>query len=67
MSQYYKQIQHGSDAAHQLQERLAREDMGDAAYDKARSYADDRAFRIFGAVFIAAFALVILGVVVLGY
>ena len=67
MSRYYEQIQHGSDAAHQLQERLAREDMGDEAYDKARSYADDRSFRIFGIVFIIVFAAVVLGVTLLGY
>jgi hypothetical protein len=41
--------------------------MGDAAYDKAVSYADDRAFKRFGVVFIVVFAVVILGVVWLGY
>lgn len=68
MSQYYKQIkQGGNDAKHLLQERLAREEMGDEAYDKAASHHDDRAFKIFGAVFIAAFAAVVLGVILLGY
>ena len=67
MSQYYKQIRHGDDAASRLQERLAREEMGDAEYDRQRSYADDRAFRLFGIAFIAVFGLVVLGVVLLGY
>ncbi|MCO5146256.1 MAG: hypothetical protein M9895_08760 [Aquamicrobium sp.] len=67
MSRYYKQIQHGSDAAHKLQERLAREDMGDEAYDKAASYTDTRSFRIVGIVFILVFAAVVLAVTGLGY
>lgn len=68
MSQYYKQVQHGSsDAKRLLQERLAREEIGDAAYDEAASYTDDRAFKAFGIVFIAVFALVVLGAVQLGY
>lgn len=68
MSHYYKQMQHGSDeAASMLRERLARKEIGDAAYDKAASYSDDRAFKMFGVVFIVVFALVVLGVVWLGY
>ncbi len=67
MSQYYKQIQHGDDAAGKLQERLAREQMGDAAYDKAASYTDERAFKVFGLLFIVAFAAVVGVVVWLGY
>lgn len=67
MSGEYKQIRHGDDAASRLQERLAREEMGDAEYDRQRSYADDRAFRLFGIAFIALFGLVVLGVVLLGY
>lgn len=65
MSRYYKQMQHGdSDAARRgLQERLARKEIGDEAYDKAVSYADDRAFKIFGVVFIVVFAVVVLVVV----
>lgn len=50
-----------------LEERLAREEMGDAAYDKAVSYADDRAFRIFGVVFIVGLAILTLGLVWLDY
>ena len=67
MSGYYKQIQHGDDAASKLNERLAREEMGDAAYDKQVSYADDRAFKMFGVAFIVALGLVVLGVTWLGY
>lgn len=67
MSRYYKQIQHGTDAARKLQERLAREEMGDEAYDKAASYADDRAFKIFGVVFILVLAAVVLTVTAFGY
>lgn len=68
MSQYYKQMQRGSSEAKRLlQERLARKEIGDAAYDEAASYSDDRAFKVFGIVFIAVFALVVLGVVLLGY
>ena len=54
-------------AARELRERLAREEMGDAAYAESRSQADERGFRIFGLVFILLFALVVLGVVLLGY
>ena len=67
MSGEYKQIRHGNDAASKLQERLGREEMGDAEYDRQRSYADDRAFRLFGVAFIAVFGLVVLGVVLIGY
>jgi len=67
VSGYYKQIQHGSDAAHKLQERLAREDMGDEAYDKAASYTDDSGFRIAGIVFILVFAAMVFAVTALGY
>jgi len=40
---------------------------GDAAYDKAVSYADDRSFKMFGVLFIVVFAAVVLGIVWLGY
>lgn len=68
MSAYYKQMQHGNDEARRLlDERLAREEIGDAAYDKAASNHDDRPFKIFGVVFIVAFAAVVLGIAWLGY
>ena len=68
MSGYFKQLSHGSgEAARKLRERLARREIGDAAYDKAVSYADNRAFKMFGIVFLVALAAVILGVVWLGY
>lgn len=68
MSQYYKQMQHGgNEARSKLQERLAREDMGDEAYDKMVSNNEDRAFKVFGVVFIAFFAVAVLVVAWLGY
>lgn len=41
--------------------------MGDAAWKETVSHHDDRAFKRFGLVFIVAFAVVVLGVVWLGY
>ncbi|MGE0500142.1 MAG: hypothetical protein AB7I79_00650 [Rhizobiaceae bacterium] len=68
MSRYFKQMRYGdNDARRGLQERLAREEIGDAAYDRQVSHADNRAFRIFGVVFIMAFGAVVLGVAWLGY
>lgn len=68
MSQYYKQMQHGSDEARRLlDERLARKEMGDEAYDNMVSNNGDRAFKIFGVVFICLFAGVVLAVTALGY
>lgn len=68
MSQYYKQMQHRrSEAKRLLAERLARKEIGDATYDETASYTDDRAFKAFGVVFIAVFALAVLGVMWLGY
>lgn len=66
MSSYYKQMPSGGDdAARLLQERLAREEMGDAAYDEALSYSDGRTFKIVGIVFIVLFAAVVLGIAML--
>jgi hypothetical protein len=68
MSQYYKQMRDGGgDAKRMLNERLHRKEVGDAAYEKEVSYADDRAFKIFGVVFIVMFAVVVLAVAWLGY
>ena len=68
MSRYYKQMQHGNNEARRLlQERLAREEMGDEAYDKMVSNHDDRAFKVFGVVFIAFFAIAVLVMAWLGY
>ncbi len=68
MSQYYRQMQHGNDEARRLlAERLAREEMGNEAYDRMVSNNDDRAFKIFGVAFIALFAVVIFTVSWLGY
>ncbi len=63
MSGYFKQLPHGgNEAKRKLEERLAREEMGDAEYDKQASYTDERAFKIFGIVFIVIFAAVVFGV-----
>lgn len=49
-----------------LREHLAREEMGDAAWEEMVSHHDDRAFKRFGLVFIVLFAAVVLGLVWLG-
>lgn len=68
MSRYYKQMQRGNNEAKRLlQERLAREEIGDEDYDKMVSNHDDRAFKVFGVVFIALFAVAVLVVAWLGY
>jgi hypothetical protein len=68
MSAYFKQFRHGrGEARRKLDERLAREELGDAAYEEMISHHDDRSFRIFGVVFIAVFALAILAIAWLGY
>jgi hypothetical protein len=68
MANEYKQMQHGGDEARRLlKERLARKEMGDAAYDKMVSQVDNRAFKILGFVFIVVFAVVVLGVMWVGY
>jgi hypothetical protein len=68
MAGHYNQMRHGrGDARRKLDERLARKEVGDEAYDKAASYADNRAFTIFGIVFIVLFAVVVLGMAWLGY
>ncbi len=60
MSQH-KQLQHGtSEARRLLDERLARGEMGDDAYSKMVSNYDDRAFKIFGVVFITLFGVLVL-------
>ena len=64
MSGYFKQMQHHTnEARRKLDERLARKEMGDAEYDKQASYSDDRAFKIFGVIFIFIFAAVVCGIV----
>jgi hypothetical protein len=67
MSGYFKQMRHSGPARRLLRERLEREEIGEAEYQKMLSYHDDRAFKIFGVVFIAAFGAIILGVVLLDY
>ncbi len=67
MSGYYKQMQRGdNEAARALRERLAREELGDEAYEKSLTHADSRSVRL-GIAFMTVFALVVVGVVWLGY
>lgn len=68
MAQEYGQMDHGNnDARRLLEERLAREEMGDAAYDKMVSNHDDRAVKYFGVVFIVLFGVMVLAISWLGY
>lgn len=68
MSRYWKQLNHESgEARRKLHERLQREDMGDEAYEKMKSHAGDRAFRIFGLVFILLFGAAVLAVTGMGW
>jgi uncharacterized membrane protein YidH (DUF202 family) len=67
MSQHYKQLQHGGDAKRLLRERLQRQEIGDDAYEREVSYADNHAFKLFGAVFIVLFGVAVLVVAWLGY
>ncbi len=67
MSRYYKQMQHGdNEAARALRERLAREELGDAGYEKSLTHADNRSVRL-GIVFLVLVAVVVFGVAWLGY
>ncbi|MBE0693861.1 MAG: hypothetical protein IH590_12260 [Aquamicrobium sp.] len=67
MAGEYRQFREGDGEARRgLWQRLARKDMGDAAWDEAASFSSDRAFRKFGVVFIVALAAAILAVTMLG-
>ena len=67
MSQYYKQMQpKHNEARKQLDERLAREDMGDAEYEKMIAQGDGGTFKIVGVVLMLAFAGAVLAVTALG-
>lgn len=68
MSHYYRQMERGNDEARRLlDERLAREEMGDEAYEKMVSHNDDRAFKIFGVAFIVLFAVAVFAMTWLSY
>jgi hypothetical protein len=67
MSRYFQQIKHGQDARRMLDERLARKETGDEAYEKAASYTDQRRIKIMGVVLIAIFGIIVLAVTALGY
>ena len=63
MSGYYKQFSRSDgEAKRLLREKLAREEMGDEAYEKMISHADDRSFKIFGVVFILLFGAAVLAI-----
>ena len=63
MSGYFRQFRHGDgEARRKLDERLARKEIGDAAYDEAASFSDNRAFSKFGVVFILVLGAAILAV-----
>jgi hypothetical protein len=66
MSGYYKQMRGHNEARSGLRERLAREELGEAGYEKSKSHADGRSVQI-GIAFIVVVALTVLGVVWLGY
>lgn len=55
------------DARRLLRERLEREHVGEEAYNKMISQYDDRPFKIFGILFVLAFAIVAFGAVWMGY
>ncbi|MFN3889816.1 MAG: hypothetical protein ACK4MV_05405 [Beijerinckiaceae bacterium] len=55
------------EAKRMLLERMARKEMGDAAYEKDLSYADNRAFKIFGVIFIVIFAMIVFAVAGMGF
>lgn len=66
MSQHYKQMQGHNEARSELHKRLAREEMGDEAYDRMISSGHDPAFSmshvvVFMLVAAALFAAVWLG------
>jgi len=68
MSRYYKQMQHGNGEARRLlDERLARKEMGEKTYEKMVSNNEDRAFKIFGVVFIVMLAVTVLVVTAMDY
>jgi hypothetical protein len=67
MSRYWNQFNHGRNEARRLlQQKLQRKEMGDEAYEKMVSHSDDRAFKIFGVVFIVFFGAVVLVITWLG-
>lgn len=68
MSQHFNQMRHGGNEAKRLLEkRLAREEMGDAAYDEMVSHNGDRTFKIVGAVLMVVFGIAVFVVTGIGY
>ena len=68
MSGYFRQMRsHHNEAEAGLRERLAREEMGDDAYEKMVAKGDDGTFKWVGLALFVIFAGVVLGVTALGY
>lgn len=68
MSQHYHQMRHGGNEAKRLlQERLVREEMGDASYGKMVANYDDRTFKIVCAALLVIFGAAVFVVTGLGY
>ena len=68
MSRYWNQPDpERGEAKRLLRERLQREEMGDEAYDRMVSHHDDRAYKIFGLLFIVVFAAAVAGISWLGW
>lgn len=67
MAGEYRQFRNGDgEARREMWQRLARKEMGDAAFDEAAAFSGDRTFRKFGVVFILALGAAILAVTWLG-
>ncbi len=67
MSGYYKQMRRRGEARRGLRNRIAREEMGDAAYEEMISQSDGRSFKIAAVLLIAIFAVAVFAVTALGY
>lgn len=68
MSRYFKQMEGKHNAARSgLNERLARKEIGDEAYDEMVAKGDDGTFKRVGLVLVAIFAGIVLVVTLLGY
>lgn len=68
MSQHYHQMRHsGTEAKRLLQERLAREEMGEMSYNMMVANHDDRTFKIVCAVLMVTFGAAVFIVTGLGY
>lgn len=67
MAKEYGQLERRGEARRLLDERLQRKEIGDEAYEKMTSHADNRAFKIFGIVFILLSGAAVLVVTGMGW